>query len=220
MSFVKSGSRHAGKAALRREMAARRDGLSESERLRLSERACRHAAAWLREHGADAFLAYASFRSELDTRPLLEWGWHGGLAVLLPVCDTAERSLELYRVRGFDELRPGAYGVPEPDPARAERWRDDRAIGAVFVPGLAFAPDGCRLGYGGGYYDRFAARMRAGGGAARWMGLAFGLQIVPEVPAEPHDVRLDGYITEEGVYTVPARQGGSSDGGRDADAFQ
>lgn len=219
MSFVKYGSRHAGKAALRREMAALRDRIPDPERKLRSERACRHAAEWLRERGADCFLAYASFRSELDTRPLLEWGWRSGLAVLLPVCNTADRSLELYRVRSFDELKRGAYGVPEPDPAQAERWQDARSIGAVFVPGLAFAPDGSRLGYGGGYYDRFAGRMRASGGAARWMGLAFGVQIVPEVPVEPHDARLDGYITEDGVYRVP-RRGGCSDGGREADAFQ
>jgi len=204
---VMNGSRHAGKAALRRKMAALRDGIAESERRKRSERACGHAARWLREQGADVFLAYAAFRSELDTRPLLEWGWREGMSVLLPVCVPADRSLELYRVRSCDELRPGAYGLPEPDPARAERWTDLRGIGAVFVPGLAFALDGRRLGYGGGYYDRFAARMREAGGAARWMGLAFGLQIVPEVPCEPHDARVDGYITEEGVHEVPARGG-------------
>ena len=219
MSFVETGSRHADKAALRREMAALRDRIPPRERLLRSERACRHAAGWLREQGADCFLAYAAFRSELNTRPLLEWGWRSGAAVLLPVCRTADRSLELYRVRSLDELKPGAYGVPEPDPAQAERWPDMRAVGAVFVPGLAFAPDGSRLGYGGGYYDRFAARMRAEGCAARWMGLAFGAQIVPEVPVEPHDARLDGYITEDGVHAAPLR-GGCPDGGREADAFQ
>jgi len=203
-SDVTNGSRHAGKAALRREMAALRDGMAEPERRERSERACGHAARWLRERGTECFLAYAAFRSELDTRPLLEWGWREGLAVLLPVCVPEDRSLELYLVRSFDELRPGAYGLPEPDPAQAERWRDLRGIGAVFVPGLAFAPDGRRLGYGGGYYDRFAARMRGAGGAARWMGLGFSLQIVPGVPAEPHDLRLDGYITEEGVHEAPA----------------
>jgi 5-formyltetrahydrofolate cyclo-ligase len=207
-SVVENGSLHAGKAALRRKMAAVRDGIPERERLEKSRRACGHAAGWMRELGADAFLAYAPFRSELDTRPLLEWGWRRGLAVLLPFCVTKDRSLELYRVRSMDELRPGAYGVPEPDPARAERWDDLRSIGAVFVPGLAFSPDGGRLGYGGGYYDRFAARMRAAGGAARWMGLAFREQVVSVLPVEPHDVRLDGYFTEEGVHVVPAGQGG------------
>jgi len=206
------GSRHAGKAALRREMAALRDGIPERERLAWSGRACGHAAEWLRRLGAEAFLAYASMRSELITRPLLEWGWREGLAVLLPRCVTADRSLELYRVRGFDELKPGVYGVPEPDPARAERWHRLKDIGAVFVPGLAFTPDGRRLGYGGGYYDRFAERMLAAGGTARWMGLAFGLQVVPELPAEPHDLRLDGLITEEGVHLSPARREGWSDG--------
>jgi len=199
---VASGSRHAGKAALRRKMAALRDGIPEPSRRLMSERACAHAARWLREKETDVFLAYAPFRSELDTRPLLEWGLREGLAVLLPVCSVPDRSLVLFRVRSLDELRPGAYGLPEPDPARAERWEDLAAVGAVFVPGLAFAPDGSRLGYGGGYYDRFAERMRAAGGAAPWMGLAFGLQIVPGLPVEPHDARVDGYVTEEGVHFV------------------
>jgi 5-formyltetrahydrofolate cyclo-ligase len=199
-SIVTSGSRHAGKAALRREMAALRDGIPEPRRRLLSERACAHAAGWLRERRVKIFLAYAPFRSELDTRPLLEWGLREGLAVLLPVCVVSDRSIALYRVRSLDDLRPGTYGVPEPNPARSERWDDLAAVGAVFVPGLAFTPDGCRLGYGGGYYDRFAERMRSAGGPAPWMGLAFGLQIVPAVPVEPHDARVDGYVTEAGVH--------------------
>ena len=189
-----------GKDALRKAMAARRDAIAPDERRRLSEAACRHAADWLAATGIDCFMAYASFRSELDTSLLLEWGWRRGAAVLLPACRPADRSMALYRVRGASELVSGAYGLPEPDPACAERWERTDAIGAVFVPGLAFAPDGGRLGYGGGYYDRFAAR--AGVRRARWMGLCFGAQVTGKLPIEAHDARMDGYITEHGVVIL------------------
>lgn len=196
---------HPGKTALRKAMAALRDAVPPDERRSRSEAACRHAAEWLASSGVECFLAYASFRSELDTSPLLAWGWRRGAAVLLPACRPADRSMALYRVRSRAELSPGAYGLLEPDPARAEPWHDYAAIGAVFVPGLAFAPDGGRLGYGGGYYDRFAERMRGAGNAetpAYWMGLCFEAQLIAEVPSEPHDAKIDGVVTEQGVVML------------------
>lgn len=203
LSNVAHGSRQAVKAELRRRMAALRDAMPPEERRRLSAEACRKAAEWLQAERIGCFMAYASFRSELDTRPLLEWGWSSGRIVLLPVCNPEDRSMTLHRVHSFAELRPGAYGLPEPDPARTEAWRDEAAVEAIFVPALAAAPDGSRLGYGGGYYDRLAARMRDGAAPrARWMGLCFGMQVQAELPAEPHDLRLDGYITEDGVFAV------------------
>lgn len=188
-------------------MAGLRDAIPPDERLARSEAACRHAAEWLEASGINCFLAYASFRSELDTSALLEWGWRRGAAVLLPACRPDDRSMALYRVRGAAELAPGAYGLPEPDPAQAEPWTDLAAIGAVFTPGLAFSPDGGRLGYGGGYYDRFAAVMQRActASSARWVGLCFAAQVTAGVPVEPHDARLDGCVTEHGIMMTGQR---------------
>jgi 5-formyltetrahydrofolate cyclo-ligase len=187
------------KGMLRLSMTSRRDRLTPEDRRQASAAACGHAASWLASIGANSFLAYASFRSELDTETLLEWGWAQDIAVLLPKCDKADRTMAIYRVRNRDELTRGAYGLPEPDAAAAELWTNLEGIGAVLVPGLAFDSDGGRLGYGGGYYDRF--RAAAVGNSAPWMGLCFSLQVAhARLPAEDHDVRLDGFITEAGIH--------------------
>lgn len=198
-------------------MTLLRDGMAAEERAARSAAACGHACDWLSSIGASNFLAYASFRSELDTRPLLRAGWERGMAVLLPKCEPRDRSMAIYRVRSLDELTAGAYGLPEPDPGRAERWTSIASIDAVLVPGLAFDRAGGRLGYGGGYYDRYREAATDGmRRAAPWMGLCFGSQVAAaRLPAERHDVLLDGYITEQGIHY----RAGSGTDGDGADTF-
>ncbi|QJC51176.1 5-formyltetrahydrofolate cyclo-ligase [Paenibacillus albicereus] len=184
------------KKELRRQLLALRDGLSEAERAEASRLACRQAAEWIEASGIGSVMAFVSFRSELDTSPLLEYCWARGLRLLLPRADIGSKRLELHAVRSRDELAPGAYGILEPRPGRAAAARE--APEAIFVPGAGFDRSGGRIGYGGGYYDRFRAEGRAAAGAA-WIGLGFASQLVPQVPMEPHDAPLDGVITEQGL---------------------
>ena len=76
-------------------------------------------------------------------------------------------------------------------PARSRSTR--RLLDVVVVPGLAFTADGRRLGQGGGHYDRFLPRLRAG---CVTIGAAFAEQLVDDLPTEPHDVRLDLVVTD------------------------
>ncbi|ALS29658.1 5-formyltetrahydrofolate cyclo-ligase [Paenibacillus sp. 32O-W] len=190
----------------RRRMSALRDGLPPERRLAWSLDACRAAAAWMEERGIESFMTYVPFRSELDTRPLIEWGWERGVAVTVPRANPADRSMTLYRIAGWDDLETGAYGIPEPNPSRAKAFR--RIPDAVWVPGLAFDLRGGRLGYGGGYYDRFDAYLRSlPGGRPPWIGMAYEAQLTADVPTENHDARVDGVMTERGFY--PAVRKGS-----------
>ena len=87
---------------------------------------------------------------------------------------------------------PGAFGIEVPvagEPAEPD---------LVLVPMLAFDPRGHRLGYGGGFYDRTIAALRARRPLVA-LGLAYAGQAVPEVPAGGTDMRLDGIVTEAGV---------------------
>jgi 5-formyltetrahydrofolate cyclo-ligase len=88
--------------------------------------------------------------------------------------------------------------VPEEQP-------DPAAVDVVIVPGVAFTPDGARLGQGGGWYDRFLAGVRPD---CTSIGVGFDAQVVDMLPTEPHDVALDGVVTESGVL-VPRRPIGS-----------
>jgi 5-formyltetrahydrofolate cyclo-ligase len=86
---------------------------------------------------------------------------------------------------------PGYRGIPEPGGHCS--LIDIATIDWVLVPGVAFDPDGHRIGYGGGYYDRLLPLLRAG---ARRVAAAFELQLVERVPAASHDVTVDAVVTE------------------------
>jgi 5,10-methenyltetrahydrofolate synthetase len=139
----------AAKAALRREILAHRDALDPAARARLS------AAALERTQALDVFrqarvvLGYASFGSELDTRPFLHAVLAGGRTLVLPRVDRVARRLVLQQVRDLEtELQPGTWGIPEPVPARC-RTVAPAEVDFVLVPGVVFDPDGGRIGYGG-----------------------------------------------------------------------
>ncbi|MBO7747395.1 5-formyltetrahydrofolate cyclo-ligase [Paenibacillus sp. MWE-103] len=191
-------------------LAARelRDGLSENGRMAWADTVCQLAVDWIRrrnERGRPVsnVMAYVPFRSELDTTLLIEWCWRTGLQVVVPRVVRGDRSMELYTIEAWDELAPGAYGIREPDPATARRCKASYVPDVVFVPGLAFDRNGGRLGYGGGYYDRFRDRLeaqtrQAGDALPPWIALGYGAQLVDEVPMDAHDVRVDAVLTERG----------------------
>lgn len=134
-------------------------------------------------------LAFVGVGTEPDTSSLIPALWRLGATVYLPrvVRD------EIVAVRhDVDEpMELGAYGIPSPvgDPV------DPSVIDIVVVPGLAFTRDGQRLGQGGGYYDRYLARVRA---HCTTVGVCFREQIVSAVPAEIHDQRVSRVVTDQG----------------------
>lgn len=190
------------KRELRADRAALRDTLSQGQRDSWSSLVCSHAAKWLRQQEADVLMAYAPFRSELDTRPLLAAAWEDGRKVLLPRVIQASGWMTLHSVASWEELAPGAYGIHEPVTSALESGDAGAIPDVVFVPGLAFDLRGGRLGYGRGYYDRLWAAWEAEMPAAKrpvWAGLCYGLQLVPEVPMDDHDAYMDMLITEDGI---------------------
>jgi 5-formyltetrahydrofolate cyclo-ligase len=99
-------------------------------------------------------------------------------------------------IEGYHQLIPGKWGIREPAPSTPQ-LTDLSRIGLILTPGLAFDRKGGRLGYGGGYYDAFISRFdKQGIPRPPLIAPAFHLQLVPEVPMEPHDFRVDRIITE------------------------
>ena len=180
---------------LRAVMRARRGSLSLAERTRrvvplLTELIGSEAWATAR-----TVLVYAASRGEPPLAELVALARETGREVVLPRVDGTTLALHLWPQGGV--LVRGAFGVGEPDVA----WPvvDPGAIDLALVPGLAFDARGGRLGQGGGYYDRLLAGLAPGApGAPRSIGLAWAFQLVPEVPSEAHDIRVDAVLTEEG----------------------
>jgi 5-formyltetrahydrofolate cyclo-ligase len=191
----------AAKEALRARVLAARDALAPEARRAASAAilaALGGLEAW---HGARRVLAYASFGSEPDTAALNQAVLARGAALVLPRVDRAIRGLTLHRVADpAADLRPGTWGILEPDPGRCPAV-EPATVDLVVVPGVAFDATGGRLGYGGGYYDRLLAEVPAS--AAR-IALAFELQVVDRVPAGPADRRVDLIVTERRTVRATA----------------
>ncbi len=142
-------------------------------------------------------MVYVDFRAEVETGTLLEEVLERGKRLVLPKVQPRGLLACLRVTDTKDDLVAGRHGILEP--------RSDgtiavcpREIDLVVVPGVAFTRYGYRLGYGGGYYDRFLAQEAPGAVA---IGLAFEVQMAECLPVESHDRPVDMVITESGVYT-------------------
>ncbi len=144
----------------------------------------------LAPHAGRRLSAYVAMRGEADPMPALLA--HRG-PVCLPV--VAGRGLPL----GFREWAPGAPLVEGAYRALIPAEGAEVTPEVLIVPMLAFDRRGFRLGYGGGFYDRTLAALRAANPATLAIGLAFAAQEVPALPVEPTDAALDLIVTEAGV---------------------
>jgi 5-formyltetrahydrofolate cyclo-ligase len=182
----------AGKAALREQFLARRRARSDRER---AAAAAAVATALLRGlTGVRAFAAYVPEEIEPGHGRLPAAYTQLGARVLLPVVPPA--GTELAWAVDTGRLAPGRFGLLEPVGPRL----GPTAIGTadvVVVPALAVARDGVRLGRGGGYYDRALAHARTG---AVVVAVVFDEELLDELPAEPHDIRVQAVVTPSGGW--------------------
>ena len=174
------------KTALRRQIAAQKRALSpaqiECTSAALAERLFVHPLY----QNARAIYAYLSYNQEVRTAPILHRAWRDGKRVAVPRVN-GER-MDFLWITPETVLAPGYGGIPEPvDGARAD---DPTAL--VLMPGLAFDPDGNRLGYGGGFYDRFLAQEPEHPTVA----LCYGFQLLPHLAVQAHDLPVDAVISE------------------------
>lgn len=131
---------------------------------------------------AQTLYGYLPFNQEVQTMPLLQQALSEGKQVALPKCYGTEMRFVL--VSDLSRIQRSAFGAPEPvddSPLAA----DKNAL--VIVPGLAFDRRGYRIGYGGGYYDRFLSREPDHPTIA----LCYDFQVVDRLPADLHDIPVD-----------------------------
>src|SRR2546422_4629910 len=168
------------KDAIRRLVLTRRNRLPAPERARRGLAVAEWLFSMPEVSRARVLLLFASFGAEVPTDSILERAFAAGARVLLPyVADSG--TLRAAPIESPDDLAPGYRGIREP----ARRPPVDAEIADVaVVPGVAFDRLGHRLGFGGGFYDRFLGSLPR---RILRIGIAFGVQIVEEVPAGPND---------------------------------
>ncbi len=143
---------------------------------------------------ASTLMVYLSFGSEVDLDGLIRWCWEEGKRIVVPVCRPENRALTACRIDGFDELETGHYGIRAPK-AGLIRPLPGGEIDVILVPAVAFDRRGYRIGYGGGYYDRFLPQAPQ----AAKIGVAFASQVIKEIPVDGYDLPVDMIVTESEV---------------------
>ncbi|WP_027367254.1 5-formyltetrahydrofolate cyclo-ligase [Desulfocurvibacter africanus] len=188
------------KAYLRRDMLARRSALALDWVDRASA-AIQTAITAMPAFGrAREVLLYMAVRNEVGTGQLLDDLLRRKIRVLLPRCESDKPGVMHLACLGCrEELLPGAYGIPEPDPGVCATV-DDFAPDLAIIPGLAFDRRGRRLGYGGGYYDRLLASPALA--QCLLVAPAYSFQVVDELPVDPWDRAVHCLVTENDVIEV------------------
>ena len=181
------------KASIRAHTKALRRELSERERATLDAKVVARAKTELDWASLRRVMVYLPItdRHEIDTWPLVKWIWdvHPHIGVFAPVL--AGDMIVPVRLQPTSRVEISAWQIPEP--AGGEILSPDDELELVLTPLLGFDDTGERVGFGGGYYDRFFAIH----GAATRIGLAYEAMRVPErVAAEDHDMPVDAVVTE------------------------
>lgn len=182
------------RAELRRELIAKRQALPDLERrnAELAERLLQVLDALEPE----TLGAYCATRGEFDPLPTLaKWlAAHPECTLALPRVDEATKTMTFIAWVPGEPLRPGPYGIAEPT--------GDTALNpaTLLVPCVGFADVGLRLGYGGGYYDRYLA----GREEVYTVGLSYSCCELHQLDMQPHDQLMDLVLTEDGLYGLDA----------------
>jgi len=181
------------KAALRKEALARRIAMSPAEAAINNARIAAHLRAMAEYARARTCLFYVSSKhNEVDTHALIRESIAAGKRVLVPIAEPG--GLLLWsRLESLAEVAPARFGILEPR-AECRRLETPPPEAVAIVPLVAFTPACYRIGYGGGYYDRFLA-----GFEGVSIGLAFDVQRIDAFTPASHDVPLDYIVTESGV---------------------
>lgn len=145
---------------------------------------------------AKTILVYLPIKKEPNSLSIIKNAWHQNKQILVPVTCPETKSLLLSRLESLKELTQGHYGIPEPK-QRYLRLIDPLSVDICLLPGIAFNRNGFRLGYGGGYFDRFIPRLRAD---CLKIALAYDFQILEHLSPSLYDLPVDLIITESTIY--------------------
>ena len=185
------------KSLLRKRILAQREHLPEVLHDQYSLVIAQRLAEISAYQQSEVVLAYMNFGTEFDSRIWVMQVLADGKRLVLPRVNRHTNELDLYRVHDLEsQLATGLWGIAEPVPERCERLIDLNEVEFALLPGVAFARNGARLGYGGGYYDKLLARMKP---HPVLVAAAFALQVVQDVPQEKTDVKVDWLVTEQGI---------------------
>ncbi|KPU26707.1 5-formyltetrahydrofolate cyclo-ligase [Caloranaerobacter sp. TR13] len=184
------------KNELRKKILNKRKELSNKDIVNLSNKIIDLLINTTLYKNANYIMAYIDFRNEVKTEKLIKKSLEIGKKIIIPISLTESKELLLSELKDYDnELTTGAYGILEPK-KEFIRKVSPQILDLIIVPGVVFDKRGYRIGYGGGYYDKFLLNISK---SVPKVALAFDFQIVEKINQEKHDIPVDYIITEKSI---------------------
>lgn len=179
------------KRGIRKFMRDKRGNLTKEEKERLDNAIFEKIINSKEYKESKNIFIFVSYDTELDTHRIIKQALKDEKVLCVPRVISKDEGMIIAQIKNFEELEPGAYGILEP---RDNAFKvDETLIDVAYLPGLAFDKMGGRVGYGGGFYDRFLRKSRKD---CKKIGLAYSFQVLEKVPMEKDDEYIDGIITD------------------------
>jgi 5-formyltetrahydrofolate cyclo-ligase len=175
------------KSQLRAQFLAERDELDQAIRQDWDLQLLSHFMKHDKVIAANHVSCYVSYGNEINTVPILTELWRRGKQVSVPRIISKTEGMEMVSIQSMADLSEGKYGILAPS---NEVPAITKSPDVILVPGLAFDREGYRIGYGGGFYDRFLALHPT----SYTIALAYKKQMVQSLPREPFDISVDEVI--------------------------
>lgn len=178
------------KEVLRKEMKNKRNNLSLKTREQFNLNIFNNFVNSTYYKISNNIFIFVSYNNEVDTHKIINQAIEDGKNVFVPKVISKEDGMIAVKINSLDDLDTGHYGILEPKNYCLET--NPSEIDLAVIPGLAFDLNGGRLGYGGGYYDRFLTLIKD---SCIKIALAYDFQVIDCVPMQENDIKIDGIIT-------------------------
>lgn len=146
-----------------------------------------------------------SRKTEVDTKIIIQSLWDLNKKVAVPKCNPKSHTMDFYIITNFDQLETVYLDLQEPICEKTV-YINKNDLDVIVVPGIVFDKKGYRIGYGGGYYDRYLKDFKG-----TTISLAFQLQVVEQVPKDVHDIPVQCILTEQERIDCIANRRGEHD---------
>ncbi len=181
------------KKVLRESMQIELNQLTEDERSEISRELQQELFQSELWKNAERIGIYLSFGTEWDTRKIVEEAFNSGKNVAIPKTIPETKQMDFYQITDLSQVQKGHFDIMEPNIEKAT-YLDKNEMDLLIVPGLIFTKSGYRIGFGGGYYDRFLMDF-----IHPTVSLVSLKQIKESIPLNKYDLPVNYLITEEGL---------------------
>lgn len=151
--------------------------------------------SYVKENSYKDIMIFVSFRNEIYTHDLIKKLLEENINIYVPYIDKNDDEMKISHITNFaNDLKPGVFGILEPK----EQLRTDinlkEKLDLIIVPGLVYSKKGYRIGYGGGYYDKFLSSIT---GDVKKVGIVYSNLVVDKLPVDSYDIPVDLIITDK-----------------------